>query len=234
MGFGASFELRALNFELFHCSTRLRHALELARNELLAARTQDGHWIGELSSSALSTATAVCALAVVAKHDPSLRTPHSALRIQQGLDWLAHNVNADGGWGDTTLSLSNISTTTLCWAAFGVVPGADEKYRSVVKEAGRWLIQHAGGIEPEQLVPAIVKRYGKDRTFSVPILATCALSGRLGSGASAWKWVVPLPFELAALPHRFFATLRLPVVSYALPALIAIGQARHQIGRAHV
>src|SRR6185436_13000637 len=28
-------------------------------------------------------------------------------------------------------------------------------------------------------------------------------------------------------PHRWFAALRLPVVSYALPALIAIGQARH-------
>ena len=51
-----------LNFQ-----ARLRHALALARNELLAARTQDGLWIGELSSSALSTATAVCALAVVEK-----------------------------------------------------------------------------------------------------------------------------------------------------------------------
>jgi squalene-hopene/tetraprenyl-beta-curcumene cyclase len=39
--------------------------------------------------------------------------------------------------------------------------------------------------------------------------------------------VLPLPFELAALPHHWFAAVRLPVVSYALPALIAIGQARH-------
>ena len=38
---------------------------------------------------------------------------------------------------------------------------------------------------------------------------------------------VPLPFELAALPHQLFGALRLPVVSYALPALIAIGQAIH-------
>ena len=38
---------------------------------------------------------------------------------------------------------------------------------------------------------------------------------------------MPLPFELAALPHQFFGALRLPVVSYALPALIAIGQAIH-------
>ena len=211
-----------LNFQ-----ARLRDALAMARNELLAARTQDGHWIGELSSSALSTATAVCALAVVEKHDPSLRTPHSALRIQQGLDWLARHLNADGGWGDTPLSLSNISTTTLCWAAFGVVAGADGKYRAVVKGAQTWLTQRAGGTGPDQLAPAIVKRYGKDRTFSAPILTTCALSGRLGSGTAAWKWVLQLPFELAAMPHQFFAALRLPVVSYALPALIAIGQARH-------
>jgi squalene-hopene/tetraprenyl-beta-curcumene cyclase len=55
----------------------------------------------------------------------------------------------------------------------------------------------------------------------------CALAGRLGSGRGAWKHVIPLPFELAACPHAWFAALRLPVVSYALPALIAIGQARH-------
>ncbi len=39
--------------------------------------------------------------------------------------------------------------------------------------------------------------------------------------------VTALPFELATLPPRFYATVRLPVVSYALPALIAIGQLRH-------
>ena len=55
----------------------------------------------------------------------------------------------------------------------------------------------------------------------------CALAGRLGEGREAWRHVIPLPFELAAFPHQLFAALRLPVVSYALPALIAIGQARH-------
>ena len=34
----------------------------------------------------------------------------------------------------------------------------------------------------------------------------------------------PLPFELAAFPRPWFGALGLPVVSYALPALIAIGQ----------
>jgi squalene-hopene/tetraprenyl-beta-curcumene cyclase len=79
----------------------------------------------------------------------------------------------------------------------------------------------------DALARAIIARYGKDRTFSVPILTMCALAGRFGAGRDAWKHVIPLPFELAACPHSWFAALRLPVVSYALPALIAIGQARH-------
>ena len=41
---------------------------------------------------------------------------HGSL-IQGGLHWLARHANADGGW-DTTKSLGNISTTTLCWATF--------------------------------------------------------------------------------------------------------------------
>jgi squalene-hopene/tetraprenyl-beta-curcumene cyclase len=62
-------------------------------------------------------------------------------------------------------------------------------------------------------------RYGKDRTFSVPILLTCALAGLV-----SWKEVPPLPFELACFPQSWYRFLRLQVVSYALPALIAIGQ----------
>src|SRR6185295_18247354 len=87
--------------------------------------------------------------------------------------------------------------------------------------------EEAALIDTDSLARAIIARYGKDRTFSVPILTMCALAGRLGSGRDAWRHVIPLPFELAACPHSWFAALRLPVVSYALPALIAIGQARH-------
>ena len=46
-------------------------------------------------------------------------------------------------------------------------------------------------------------------------------------GEEGWQRVIPLPFELAALPHQVFGAVRMPVVSYALPALIAIGQAIH-------
>jgi squalene-hopene/tetraprenyl-beta-curcumene cyclase len=217
----------------------------------MAGRNERGFWEGELSSSALSTATAVTALAVVQRESQSSNLQS---QIDSGLAWLAQNQNEDGGWGDTTKSLSNISTTTLCWAAFGAA-GADEDFSEAVAKARVWFAHHSvppasrqvGALElasstphsgPElggtpgarfadQLARAIIARYGKDRTFSVPILTMCALAGRLGSGPEAWRHVIPLPFELAACPHQLFAALRLPVVSYALPALIAIGQARH-------
>ena len=76
------------------------------------------------------------------------------------------------------------------------------------------------GTTPEEHAEAVRRRYGKDRTFSVPILMTSALAGLV-----SWREVPPLPFELACFPQSLFRFLRLPVVSYALPALIAIGQA---------
>jgi squalene-hopene/tetraprenyl-beta-curcumene cyclase len=56
----------------------------------------------------------------------------------------------------------------------------------------------------------------------VPILTNGALAGQV-----SWSEVPPLPFELACLPQRFYRFVRLPVVSYAIPALVAIGQARY-------
>jgi squalene-hopene/tetraprenyl-beta-curcumene cyclase len=187
---------------------RTRDALEVATRALLAELTPAGHWEGKLSSSALSTATAVVALVQVGeKADGSL--------IRGGLRWLAEHQKADGGWGDTVKSRSNISTTALGWAAFGAA-GADGEFAKTVELAAAWLERARGAAS---LPAAIAERYGKDRTFSVPILMTLALSGRIG-----WEHVTPLPFELAALPHQLFGALQLPVVSYALPALIAIGQ----------
>jgi len=214
---------------------RICKALDIVSSELLKARSEDGFWIGELSSSALSTATAVCALEMVEQARSASQNAGSVSNgigelkplITGGLKWLAAHANGDGGWGDTVRSLSNISTTALCWAAFGLVRGADETWRPTVSAAERWLKQNAGRTEPAILAPALMNRYGKDRTFSVPILMTCALGRRLGDSVSAWKRVPQLPFELAACPRSWFAKLHLPVVSYALPALIAIGLARH-------
>ncbi len=198
---------------------RLHAALKRVTETLLREVGPEGYWEGELSSSALSTATAVTALATVD------REQHAEL-ITGGLRWLAENRNSDGGWGDTVRSRSNISTTALCWAAFGAAR-ADEEFAGIVADAESWLAGYIGvrKLTPDALAGAIAARYGKDRTFSVPILMMCALSGRLGP--KGWDEVMPLPFELAALPHQLFGALQLPVVSYALPALIAIGQTIH-------
>src|SRR5262245_35197011 len=80
---------------------------------LLENRVSAGRWEGELSSSALSTATAVSALALA---DAAAHAP----LIAAGARWLAANRNGDGGWGDTVASRSNISTTALCWGALGL------------------------------------------------------------------------------------------------------------------
>ncbi|MAG93308.1 MAG: squalene--hopene cyclase [Planctomycetaceae bacterium] len=191
---------------------RLRVAYEKLRTELLAQRTSQGHWVGELSTSALSTATAVMALEQVARTTD--RRAELQPLIDGGLNWLSAHRNDDGGWGDTVKSLSNISTTMLAHAVFHATQTLD-RYAPIVERAKQY-IDEAGG------VAAVHARYGKDRTFSIPILTHCALAGLVD-----WKDVLALPFELACLPARFYKTIRLPVVSYALPALIAIGQVRH-------
>lgn len=188
-------------------------ACERATATLLAEATPDGHWTGELSSSALSTATAVAALSLLVRESPEQAGGLQPL-IDDGLGWLAARQNADGGWGDTVLSVSNISTTMLARAAFDLGQQAD-RYPRIVAGAVEY-IDRAGGVS------AVHARYGRDRTFSAPILTQCALAGLVD-----WREVAALPFELAWLPHSFYKFISLPVVSYALPALIAIGQVRH-------
>lgn len=205
---------------------RVQRAHAAACEALLAAREGGAHWTGELSASALSTATAVTALTLVARGDRSAAARLRPL-IDRGFAWLAAHQNTDGGWGDTTRSDSNISTTTLVWAAFGLKDDAATSGVAVIAGAERWLTAAAGSLTPEAFVTAIERRYGTDRTFSIPILTMCALCGRLGPGEEGWRRVRALPFELAALPQAWFGAMQLPVVSYALPALIAIGQVRH-------
>lgn len=194
-------------------SQRVREGYQRAREELLSARTTAGHWEGELSTSALSTATAVMALEMIRRHRPDNDQSLDPY-IKQGIHWLATHQNKDGGWGDTVKSFSNISTSMLCHAVFHATKNS-MNYASVIVNA-RQYIDRIGGVK------AVIARYGKDKTFSVPILTHCALAGLV-----EWNTIPALPFELSCLPAQFYKTVRLPVVSYALPALIAIGQVRH-------
>jgi len=115
-------------------TSAVERTLASARQKLLDARVAAGHWEGELSSSALATATAVVALDLVRRHRADAPKNLAEL-VRGGLTWLARNRNADGGFGDTVDSPSNISTTTLCWAALGL----DPEQRTTAAGAEAWL-----------------------------------------------------------------------------------------------
>ena len=185
------------------------------QTQIEAERVAAGHWEGKLSASALSTATAISAMSFYIsdkKSDPS-QFPVIARQIKQGIRWIKSQQNADGGWGDTPQNYSNISTTMLVVAAFHAA-GKTEEFDSQIQAAEKY-IESCGGID------GLRKRYGKDKTFAVPILANCAMAGIV-----PWKEVSSLPFPAACVPQRFYNLMRLPVVSYAIPALVAIGQAK--------
>jgi squalene-hopene/tetraprenyl-beta-curcumene cyclase len=198
---------------------RLADAYAKARAELLSQRTPEGFWVGELASSSLSTATAVCALTLADRR-------RFAALIGGGVRWLLDHQAGDGGWGDTVKSFSNISTTMLCRAALtlGKEAGASssERINESLRRAEDYLERVADGKDPVTLAEAIRARYGKDRTFSVPILLCSALAGLID-----WREAPPLPFELACFPSSAYKWMNLPVVSYALPALIALGILQH-------
>ena len=190
-------------------------AYDRIRTALLASRHQAGHWEGELSCSALSSATAISAMSFYLDAGAGQADQQSEIRrqIDAGFRWLCAQQNDDGGFGDTPLNYSNIATTMLVVAATHASGRANSNQEMLTK-ANRY-VELQGSIE------GLRKRYGTDETFAVPILANCAMAGIV-----PWKEVSAFPFEAACVPQRFYHLMQLPVVSYAIPALVAIGQAK--------
>lgn len=176
-----------------------------AIERLMKSRSADGMWRGSLSSSAISTAVSVFAL-------QRIDVDKYAIYIQAGVRWLHETMKTDGSWGDSVESPSNMTATLLTYVSLYAVGQAPS-------ESKQYLSQHLGGDSEEALTKGVLRYYGRDLTFSVPILMMCALAGVVKD----WKKIPPFPFELATLPQRLFRYLNLPVVSYAIPALIAIG-----------
>lgn len=180
---------------------------------LLQKRNPAGYWEGRLSSSALGVAVAITALHF---YD----APGNTSEILSGLNWLETNINTDGGFGDSPGSVSNVSTSLLCYSAVKACSKNDQKSPLLLK-IGDYLRSQNIDVNSEQLIPAILDFYKTDRTFSVPILTMCALCDV--PGKEAFDSIPQLPFEFSLLPRSFYSMLNLSVVSYAIPALIAVG-----------
>ncbi len=186
-------------------SSQLKEMQTDAMERLMQRRSEDGMWRGSLSSSAISTAVSVFALW-------RMDAGKYAVQIDAGVRWLQMTMKTDGSWGDSVESPSNMTATLLTYVSLYAVGQAPSETR-------KYLANMFGGDDEEALVQGVLRYYGRDLTFSVPILMMCALAGVITN----WKKIPPFPFELATLPQRFFRFLNLPVVSYAIPALIAIG-----------
>lgn len=196
-----------------HKTRQIEEMIVAAQAYLEQARGADGYWRGNLSSSAISTAVATYALYRI---DPD---KYETL-IRRGAEWLLGSMKWEGSWGDSVESPSNMTATLLAYAALHGLDQAPPKAKAYLKA-------RFGGFSSQKIVKGVLDYYGSDLTFSVPILVMCALTGVI----SKWDRIPSLPFEAAVLPQKLFRFLQLPVVSYAIPALIAVGILRYKKGR---
>jgi squalene-hopene/tetraprenyl-beta-curcumene cyclase len=171
------------------CLTQLRE--ELLSQRVVSA-SGPSHWTGKLSASALSTATAVSALAVVWIESANQSMDLGSL-VERGCRYLDTQQNADGGYGDTDRSHSNIATSYLVLAARTLasrvvgprVAGTETADFAALRD----YIVRSGELA------GLRKRYGKDKTFVVPIMTNLAIAGLVD-----WADVPRLPFEAAVFP----------------------------------
>lgn len=191
--------------------------IEALRERLLEKRPSDGSiWRGQLSSSAISTSVSVFALFMVDKDK-------YASYIQGGQAWLMKTMHSDGSWGDSIESPSNMTATLLTYASLCAIGAPPQKTKE-------YLTEKFGGSTDQHIIKGVLDYYGKDLTFSAPILVMCALAGVI----SGWDKIPQLPFEVSVFPQKLFRFFRLPVVSYAIPALIAVGILRYKKGKKNI
>ena len=183
-------------------------------NHLISLRNDRGYWTGYLSSSALATAVSIVAIRLDGADG-------SEQKVQRGLHWLYLNVNQDGGFGDTPESESNISTSLLCYAAISYCRQNGDRGSDILSGIEGYLNTRNINLKSGNLIKSILDFYGKDLTFSVPILSMLVICGVLGS--EAVRMIPQLPFELSLFPNSVYRLFNLQVVSYAIPALIAVG-----------
>ena len=208
---------------------RVLLANKAVRAELLAERTGDGHWVGQLASSPLATAAATSALVVAHRRDTQValheKTATDGQLIEhivqcdlselllKSVHWLARHQNPDGGWGDCDRARSNIAATMMVQAAFRLT-GIPAKYSDLMVRADDY-VEAQGG------VAGLWRQYGKDRTYVASVLANCAMAGMV-----PWRQVPTLRFELLCLPKRWQQQIQPPAPRYATPAFVAVGRGK--------
>jgi prenyltransferase beta subunit len=202
----------------------LKIQLQVLNDRLKKEQNSNGFWSGMLSSSALSTATAIVALKIYGdRADDEL--------IQSGYNWLCSNINGDGGFGDTPASESNVSTSLLCYAAVYYCQPCDNNGKDILRAVESFLETKSITLNSLNITSSILQFYGNDYTFSVPILSMLALCGVLTEEAS--RHIPRLPFELSLMPASLYRFFNLQVVSYAIPALIGVGIYLHSHNRSN-
>ena len=181
---------------------------------LISERNTEGFWSGRLSSSALATAVAIVAIKLNGdKSDFQL--------INNGLDWLLGHINHKGGFGDTPESNSNVSTSLLCYAAISYCGEGGENSKKALLNIENYLARQNINIGGGDIIDSILAFYGNDLTFSVPILSMLVICGVLDK--KTCTKIPQLPFEFTIFPASWYSLFNLRVVSYAIPALIAVG-----------
>ena len=148
----------------------LTRTIARANAALVSRRHAGGYWEGRLASSPLATAVGLCALA----DDADAKIDRAA-----AAEFLRKTQNADGGWGDTEISQSNLAATLLVLCAHALLPspleGAGSGVRGILSpEAFRRAeayVEKLGGLRE-----GLRRVYGKDLTFQVPIRMTAARS----------------------------------------------------------
>ena len=135
--------------------------------QLLQKRSSDGIWRGCLSSSAISTSVAIFALYQI---DSDTYEPY----IRKGAGWLKKTMRADGSWGDSVESPSNMTATLLSYASLYAVDIPPHETETYLKE-------RLGGNTDEDIVQGVLSYYGKDLTFSVSYVCVGGSYYTLGS-----------------------------------------------------
>lgn len=179
-------------------------------------QTPEGMWRGKLSSSAISTSVSIFALYMADKEK-------YASYIERGAIWLKQTMQKEGSWGDTIESPANMTATLLTYASLYAIDTPPIQTKE-------YLVEKFGGTSDKDIIQGVIAYYGSDLTFSAPILVMCALAGVINS----WEEIPQLPFEVSVLPQKMFRFFQLPVVSYAIPALIAVGILQYKKGKRNI